>query len=187
MYTNKESITWKCLHYQSSTYKHHSRQIKTRKLKVLKKIFWREPHCLFPFSSSGNIVMSQQVLTTKLTFYYKVANCLMFKQKTSRIDKNMQMIHIRKLQVPSDSLPRKISWDWLTSKYWGTQRHKWQKKKKWSPFAVTRQSHFLPLGHMGMSGSHYCLPRKGRTHNKEEWSFMVYTEAKVMGLGKQFS
>lgn len=129
MYTNKESITWKCLHYQSSTYKHHSRQIKTRKLKVLKKIFWREPYCLFPFSSSGNIVMSQQLLTTKLTFYHKVANCLMFKQKTSRIDKNMQMIHIRKLHVPSDSLCRKISWGWLTSKYWGTQRHKWQKKK----------------------------------------------------------
>lgn len=150
MYTNKESITWKCLHYQSSTYKHHSRQIKTRKLKVLKKIFWREPHCLFPFSSSGNIVMSQQVLTTKLTFYYKVANCLMFKQKTSRIDKNMQMIHIRKLQVPSDSLPRKISWDWLTSKYWGTQRHKWQKKKKkMKPFCGDQTIPFPSFGAYG--------------------------------------
>lgn len=188
MYTKKESISWKCLHYQSSTYKHHSRQIKTRKLKILKKIFWSKPYCLSPFSSSGNIVMSQQVLTTKLTFYHKVANFLMFKPKTSRIDKNMQMIHIRKLHVPSDSLRRKISWGWLTCNYWGIQRHKGQ-KKKWSPFEVTRQSHFLPLGHMETSGSHCCLLRKGRTHSKEEneWSLMVYTEAKVMELGKQFS
>lgn len=148
MYTNKESITWKCLHYQSSTYKHHSRQIKTRKLKVLKKIFWREPYCLFPFSSSGNIVMSQQLLTTKLTFYHKVANCLMFKQKTSRIDKNMQMIHIRKLHVPSDSLCRKISWGWLTSKYWGTQRHKWQKKKM-KPFWGDQTMPFPSFGAYG--------------------------------------
>lgn len=171
-------ISWKCLHYQSSTYKHHSRQIKTRKLKVLKTIFWREPYCLFPFSSSGNIVMSQEVLTTKLIFYHNVSNCLMFKQKTSRIRTckwyilGNRMSHLTVYTGKSHDVDWHATIEGLKDK---------GQKKKWSPFDVTRQSHFLPLGHMGTAGSHCCLPRKGRTHSTEEneWSLMLYTEANV--------